>query len=360
MNVSIIILSYNNKKYLQALIRSLEITITKDCELVIVDNNSNKVTRNYLEKYKKEQNKYRIILLDKNIGYSAGNNIGAKAAKGEHLVFLNNDMVVCHRWLQPLLKELKKRNTGIVGAKLLFPDKKIQHAGLSTFFNMYPFSRKYRVPQEKDMEKTPVKVMAVTGACLGIRKDLFHKVGGFDERFKLVFQDLDLCYKVLKKGKNVVYRPDAKLYHYESLSLNAVRKQKTIDKDFAYLNKKWKSQFAKIIKANGNRIKKELKDKKLIIYGTGIMAQILSKELKKHRVEVHAYMELNKKKSKKFGRSKLLSLKEVRSIKNSKILIASIFQHEIKEKLKKVHINIPVVDVMVQARDICKVFQRKI
>ena len=358
MKVSIVILSYNNKRYLEELIHSLEGTITKDCEIVIVDNGSERETREYLEGFQKKRQKHRVVFLDENKGYSAGNNIGADAARGKYLIFLNNDMVARRGWLQPLLQELGKRSVGIVGAKLLFLDKRIQHAGLTAFFNMYPLSRKYRVPDKRDNEKGPVEVLAVTGACLGIKKDLFHAMGGFDERFHLVFQDMDLCYKVLKEGRNIVYRPDAKLIHYESLTLNTMRKQKIIDEDWRFLKRKWSRQFKELIGINIKHMKKDLKDAKLIVYGTGLLSSMISRSLKKSGIKILGYTEPDMQKcKKKFKGSKSILLEEVNEINNAKLLIASLFQYEIKQKLKKARIKVPVINAVTHVKDVYRIFR---
>ena len=341
MKTSIIILSYNNKKYIEALLKSLESTIPKDCEIVIVDNGSKRETRGYLEGFQKKRQEHRVVFLDENKGYSAGNNIGADTARGKYLIFLNNDMVACRGWLQPLLQELGKRSVGIVGAKLLFSDKRIQHAGLTAFFNMYPFSRKYCVPDKRDNEKGPVKVLAVTGACLGIKKDLFHKMGGFDERFQLVFQDVDLCYKVLKEGRNIVYRPDAKLIHYESLTLNAMRKQKIIDEDWGFLKRKWRRQFKAIIRGSVDRLIKDLKGKKLIVYGGGAMAGIILKSLKKLGIKGHNYSDSE--------------FKEL----ECRVLIASVFQYEIVKKFVKAGRKVSVINAMADVNDVYRKFREK-
>jgi GT2 family glycosyltransferase len=167
-------------------------------------------------------------------------NLGARHANGEFLLFLNNDTEILHAdWLDRMMQWFELPATGVVGAKLLYPDGSIQHAGVivgmgglaahvfnrleehtSTIFGSDDWFRNYA---------------AVTGACMLVRKDLFDQAGGFDEKFQLNWSDVDPCLKIRKAGHRIVYTPLARLIHHEAAS-----HQKRIPRsDFVRAGEKW-------------------------------------------------------------------------------------------------------------------------
>src|SRR3989304_9769073 len=128
MKISIIILTYNNLDLNKRCIESVLKYSDGDFEIIIVDNASKDKTPDYLRTLKND--KIKVILNDENLGFSKGNNLGAKAASGEILIFLNNDTEVTKDWLTPIIGQLQKESVGIVAPKLLYPNGKIQHAGV--------------------------------------------------------------------------------------------------------------------------------------------------------------------------------------------------------------------------------------
>jgi O-antigen biosynthesis protein len=150
--------------------------------------------------------------------FSAINNVAAEYARGEILVFLNDDVEPLRaEWLSSIASGLEPEAVGIVGAKLLYPSGAIQHAGVvvgmgdgAGHVNRY----KYRGDYWRWVDETR-DVSAVTGACLGIRAELFRRLGGFNADFPNNYNDVDLCLRVREKGYRVVYEPGALLRHYE-------------------------------------------------------------------------------------------------------------------------------------------------
>ncbi|HYP12380.1 MAG TPA: glycosyltransferase family 2 protein, partial [Bryobacteraceae bacterium] len=152
-------------------------------------------------------------------------NIGARRATGEHLIILNDDTEVLSRdWIEHMLRYSQQPSVGAVGAKLLFPNNRIQHAGV-LLLNGTPGHPYYNHPSDEIgyflSVQLPRNYVAVTGACMMTRHELWDTVGGFSEDFPLNYNDVDYCLKVREQGCRTVYVPEAELYHYESVSREA-------------------------------------------------------------------------------------------------------------------------------------------
>jgi GT2 family glycosyltransferase len=154
--------------------------------------------------------------------WSAVNNLGARHARGEYLLFLNDDTeVVTPGWLEAMLEFAQQQPIGAVGARLQFPDGGLQHCGV-TVLDGYPGHPFYGFPRNHPgyycRNWLPHNCAAVTGACLMTRAEVFREVGGFDEGLPLNYNDVDFCFKVRQAGYRVVYTPHAVLTHFESVS----------------------------------------------------------------------------------------------------------------------------------------------
>lgn len=225
--VSVIIPNKDEKETLKACIRSIfEKTTYENYEIIIVENNS--TTDEIFACYKELAKDPRIRLLrwKKEFNYSAINNFGASHAKGEYLLFLNNDVtVITPEWMSEMLGVCERKEVGAVGVKLLYPDNTIQHAGCVVgiggiaghMFVDMPASRTgylHKASLLQDMS-------AVTAACMMMKKSVFDQVGGFTEELSVAFNDVDLCLKTNQAGYLVVYDPYAMLYHMESKTRGA-------------------------------------------------------------------------------------------------------------------------------------------
>lgn len=200
-------------------------------ELVLVDNESQEPeTLRLLDKFK-EKPKVKILRYPHPFNFSAINNWAVKRVDGPYVLFLNNDISVINKgWLSAMVEHVERPEVGAVGAKLLYPNGKIQHAGavlgVGKFkdkpFGVAGHAFKY-FPKGSHGYFEQIDLIrdysAVTAACLLTRKDVFEKVGGFDEEtFRVGWNDIDLCLRLRKSGYLVVYTPYARLYHYESVS----------------------------------------------------------------------------------------------------------------------------------------------
>lgn len=218
--ISIIIPTKDRIDLLKRCIESIQNRSSYDnYEIIIVDNMSQEEeTAAYLDGLGKS---YRIIKFNEKFNYSKLNNYAAEFARGEHLLFLNNDIEVLNSdWLEAMLEQSQRDEIGCVGAKLLYPDRKIQHVGVVVGWGGRA-EHIYKWLHSNDIGYMGHFVSirnysAVTAACMMLRKSIFNEVGGFDERFEIGFGDVDLCLRVRELGYENLFTPYAELLHYES------------------------------------------------------------------------------------------------------------------------------------------------
>lgn len=212
--VSIIIPTKGNLKLLRACIESIETKSSyKNYEIIVIDNSRKEETKKYLESLK-----YKILFYDKPFNFSKINSFAVANVRGEHVIFLNDDTeVISQNWIESLLEHSEKPTVGAVGALLFYPDDTIQHAGVligvggvtsHAFEGLSRDDKGY-----KGLVQTVRECSAVTGACMMIKKSLFDKIGGFDEKLAYSFNDVDLCLRLREKGYSIIYTPHAHLYH---------------------------------------------------------------------------------------------------------------------------------------------------
>lgn len=220
--VSIIIPVRNKLEFTRRCLESLwETRSDLRHEIIVVDNASDDGTKEYLQELA-EQGLVTHLLNDPPLPFAASCNRGAQAAKGKYLLFLNNDTVASPGWMEELVKTIQSApGIGAVGAKLLYPNRTIQHAGV--VFHRYK-SQDLTVPYHifKGFEENHPAVnrerdfRALTGACLLTPAQVFRALGGFDERFVNCYEDVDYCLRLHAHGHRLVYTPKAQLIHFES------------------------------------------------------------------------------------------------------------------------------------------------
>jgi GT2 family glycosyltransferase len=237
--VSIIIPTRDRLSLLGRCIDSIETkTDYGDYEIIIVDNGSKQPeTLRYLS-----DTSHKVIRDDGPFNFSKLNNIAAAAATGEYLLMLNNDTeVISPEWISAMVEQAQRPEVGAVGGKLLYPGGTVQHAGVILGIGgVASHSHRGSVGQPGSCYFNFPNVIgdysAVTAACLMIRKDLFTKIGGFNERSLAVsFNDVDLCLRLRRLGFLVVFTPYALLYHYESAS----RSKRVNMAENGYMLDKW-------------------------------------------------------------------------------------------------------------------------
>lgn len=229
--ISILIPNKDSVKVLKRCIDSVEgLTHYRNFEIIIIENNSvEEETFTYYEQAATQYDNIRVVTWQGEFNYSAINNFGARDAQGDFILLLNNDVEVIEpKWLESMLAICQRPEVGVVGAKLLYPDDTVQHAGVimvkcqsiaeeaspgHAFWNLDRDDPGYmrRASLVQDLS-------AVTGACLMTKRSVFDELGGLNEEFVVAFNDVDYCLRVRELDKLVVYTPDALLYHHESFS----------------------------------------------------------------------------------------------------------------------------------------------
>lgn len=222
--VSILIPNKDHVADLKKCMDSIEEKSTyRNFEFIIVENNSTEEeTFSYYKEIEKRDN-VRVLYYKEDFNYSRINNFGAKEANGEYVLLLNNDTEMIEPdSIKEMLDVCMRPDVGIVGAKLIFEDNTIQHAGVIIGFG--GVAGHAFIGQDRDDNGYFSRIIsvqdlsAVTAACLMVRRSVFDEVEGLNEEFKVAFNDIDFCLKVRKAGYLVVYNPYAQFYHYESKS----------------------------------------------------------------------------------------------------------------------------------------------
>ncbi len=254
--VSILIPSCDHASDLRTCVESIYRRSTyPDFEIIIIENNSKEpATFGYYDQLQKEHPENLKVLYWQGTGfnYSALNNFGAKAATGEYLLLLNNDTeVIAPRWMEEMVMYAQQDRVGCVGAKLLYPDNTIQHAGIGFGFLTLAahMHKNFPVGHPGYMGRLVYAqdVYAVTAACLMVRKAVYEQVGGLDESFAVAFNDVDFCVRVREAGYTNVFTPFAQLYHYESKSRGLDEdpvKRKRFESEVKRFQQRWAKQLA--------------------------------------------------------------------------------------------------------------------
>ena len=249
--VSIVIPSCDHVELLKRCVDSLlKKNVYHNIEIIIVENNSKKSdTFKYYKKVQSENSNVRVITWKgKDFNFSAINNYGVSHANGEYILLLNNDTeIIQPTALKEMLGLCMRKDVGCVGAKLLYEDNTIQHAGVILGFSGYAEHVFTRVDNDKEFGYVRQAVCnmdysAVTAACMMTKKSVFELSGGLDEKLKVAGNDVDYCLKVVQLGYRVVYNSNALWHHYESKSRgyeNSLDKIKRFDQEVTLFQEKW-------------------------------------------------------------------------------------------------------------------------
>lgn len=220
----------------------------RNFEIILIDNNSSQdETFAMIKEYEEKYDNFRSIRLECEFNYSYINNQGVKEARGDYILFLNNDTeVITPDFLEYMLGYARLEHAGCVGVKLLYPDKLVQHAGVVLGYGGVA-GHIYVTASREDNGLfgrlvMPYNYSAVTAACLMIKKTKFEKVSGFDENLKVALNDVDLNLKLLDSGYYNVCLSNVELMHYESKSRGyeaSSEKHQRFLKEQEYVKKKW-------------------------------------------------------------------------------------------------------------------------
>lgn len=265
--VSIVIPSKDEVESLQKCLAAIEKSEYRNYEVIIVENNSAPETFDYYRTIApRECNQQETVCYEgtlsggqricvavwkEGFNYSALNNFGVSHAKGDYLVLMNNDIeMIASDWLEEMLGTCQRKEVGIVGAKLYYPDDTVQHAGIVVGIggnargigqNMFIGLKRERSGYLHKASLT-MDYSAVTAACLMVKRSVYEQVGGFEEKLAVAFNDVDFCLKVRSQGFLVVYQPRVAAYHYESKSRgseDSPEKVARFQEEIEYMRNHW-------------------------------------------------------------------------------------------------------------------------
>lgn len=246
--VSIVIPNKDHIDLLDQCIKSVFKGTYQNFEIVIIENNSTQQeTFAYYKKIQQEYPNVNVMMYDGTFNYSKINNYGVQFTHGEYILFLNNDTkMISPNAIEQMLGNCMRSDVGIVGAKLLYEDQTIQHAGV--IIGLGGFAGHAFVEENDDeigyMARNLINCnySAVTAACMMVKKRAFEVVNGFDEQFVVALNDIDLCLRIRQLGYYVVYHAYAKWYHYESKSRgheDTFEKQQRFQKEISLFQQRY-------------------------------------------------------------------------------------------------------------------------
>jgi GT2 family glycosyltransferase len=227
-NLSIIIVNYKSKNFLEECIVSIykKINPSISFEIIIINNDTEEKLDFILEKF----SKIKIINQKKNAGFGAGNNASFEESNGKFILFLNPDSEIISDNINEVLQQFyADEKIGVLGSCLLVPSGEIQKWSTGVEINFYNlilnnlgFLKSKKIWQSQEIISTEW----VSGTAMFVRRSAFLEIGGFDENFFMYFEDMDLCRRIRNLGKKVVYFPQFKVKHKNGQSYESKKKQK--------------------------------------------------------------------------------------------------------------------------------------
>ena len=247
--VSVLIPNKDHREDLLRCVNSLlQVSDYPNIEILIIENNSTEeATFELYEALEKKDQRIRVLRYPDGFNFAKINNFGAREAKGEYLLLLNNDTeVISENFMRSMLFYAMQKGVGAVGAKLLYDDKTVQHAGVTVGVEDRVIHIYLGTPDDQPgyMGRlvSTLEVSAVTAACLMTKKAVYDEVSGMTEDFTVAYNDVDFCLKLQAQGYRIVYDAYAKLYHYESRSRgyeDTAEKQARLQKEMDLLRSRW-------------------------------------------------------------------------------------------------------------------------
>ncbi len=211
--VSIIIVNWNGKKWLEMCLSSIKKQTYTKLEVIIVDNNS---SDDSIEFIKKNYPDYKVIANKKNDGFAKGNNLGITESKGEYIILLNNDIYVEPGYVEKFINAFKEiPNLGIAQSKIIWMKDKKLLDGCGSFWTNTTFLYHYGFRKEGTLKQynQSFPVFSVKGASMIVKKTVFEKIGLFDDDFWSYYEETDLCHRAWIAGFECWYYPKATIYH---------------------------------------------------------------------------------------------------------------------------------------------------
>lgn len=225
--VSIIILNYNGKKWLEKCLPTIKELKYKPLEVIVVNNGSSDDSGDYV---RDNFPQFRLIEIKKNRGFAGGNNYGIARARGKYVLLLNNDTKVTKNFLTPLVDALEgDLSIGAAQPQMRSMKNPLLLDSVASFYTSSGFLYHYGYYQKhtKKQYQHRLPAYSIKGACFFIRRDLYMKLGGLDEDFVCYVEESDLCHRILLFGKKIVYIPESYIYHWGGGDMLIMEKNET-------------------------------------------------------------------------------------------------------------------------------------
>jgi GT2 family glycosyltransferase len=334
--VSVIILMHDNVPMTMQCLKSLSDAVAGlDHEVTVLDNGSTEDARPVLE-YSNLFRHFNLVRSNQNLSFSAANNLMVSKTLGRWLLFLNNDVLLGRECIKNLVAPLlENERNGATGGKLLFPGETVvQHAGIGQMLWDHPSNYGVGASPEDPRIQERRDCFALTGAALCVDREVFKKIGGFDERYIWGTEDIDLCLKMRAAGWKAVYCPEAVAVHRESATLKS---NKVCEKEnnCRLYRQLWNPVLLPAEQKYIRALKKQMV-RRVSVFGMGTAARGLARILSENGIEIAAFTSSDVKTTGDdfFGRP-VLPLDQLRSVSYDRLIVASQFYFAVEPVVRE-------------------------
>jgi GT2 family glycosyltransferase len=332
--LSVVILAHNKLELTRRCLSALAHAVAGiEHEIVCVDNASTEDART-LENGAGAFQRFRLIRNDDNLSFSVANNRAAALCNGNTLLFLNNDVLAARGSVKSLLTALAYDPTiGCAGAKLIYPSRKVQHAGIVQMLWGYVSNYGVGGTATDPRFRQTCDRFAVTGAMACLPRPVFEMVNGFDERYRWGYEDVDLCLKVRAAGFRVTYVSEAESIHEESATLSGVRRAADLAHNYRLFRNTWKDQLERAESAYVDDLK-ACGVRRVVVLGMGQAALGLARVLLDSGIEIVAFTSSHLSSADHFHGVRALPLESLRQLHFDRLIVASQYFFELEESIK--------------------------
>ncbi len=329
---SVIVLARNRLELTRACLEALAASDAA-LEVLLLDNASTDDTPTLEREFAGRFGRFVYRRSPRNLSFSIANNRMARNATADVLVFLNNDVVVDPDAIR-VLATTAAITGGVAGARLLFPGReRIQHAGMKQMLWGYASNLGTGAPADHPLLDDAGETFAVTGAMLAMPAALFRGIGGFDERYRWGYEDVDLCLAAHAAGAPVRYVPSATAVHVESATLGSVRRTQDLSHNYARYRRRWNHRLVPDERAAFERLRRQ-GVRRTVVFGTGLAARGLTRAFRRYGIDIVAYTETTATRTRFAGRP-VVPLDGVAALSFDRLVVASQHFHALESHLHR-------------------------